>query len=262
MGGTTSVTLRKPDGEEFRMTRWTNSMPWGICNAKMFNADDKHMNEYLFQWQDMKRDYEANKDTGNFEHNMTECYFPSAGLAPCGYGLTVVDHVTNTIFDMQGYTSFDSMSVAGVSLDMNETKTGFECNNDPDSTFTSMLDFINDDRIIGVTTSKSYDEGRAFDEIESFELEKLLPKIWGSVRTRSSWYQFILDTRPFTIKTFEESSIGAASMFACLEEAGFTFSDDERKEWADWIKEKMEWEEEDGDDTLAVTELDKIREGA
>ena len=56
-----------------------------------------------------------------------------------------------------------------------------------------------------------------------------------------------MDIKPFTLKTFEESSIGAASMFACLEEAGFEFNDAEREEWADWIRERKECEEEDGD---------------
>ncbi|GAG29822.1 unnamed protein product, partial [marine sediment metagenome] len=118
MGGTTSVTLRKPDGEEFRMTRWTNSMPWGICNPRMFNKDESHMDDYLKQWLDMKEDYEKNVKTGKFELEMTDCYFPSEGLAPCGYGLTVVDHVNNIILDMQGYTSFHTMNVASVSLDI------------------------------------------------------------------------------------------------------------------------------------------------
>ena len=247
MGGTTSVTLRKPSGEEFRMTRWTNSMPYGICNAKMFDADEAHMDEYLEQWLDMKRDYEANKDTGNFEHNMTDCYFPSAGLAPCGYGLTVVDHVTHTIFDMQGYTSFHNMSVAGVGLDINKVGEGkYECSMDVGSSFLRFKDFLEEGRITGIEVINPEGNGLVTIPLPTKDLKELV-NIIGDYdnKTSKTWFNFALDISPFTIKRFEESSIGAASMFACLEEAGFEFSDEERKEWADWIKEKKEWEEED-----------------
>ena len=246
MGGTTSVTLRKPSGEEFRMTRWTNSMPWGICNPRMFNADEAHMDEYLAQWLDMKRDYEANKDSGNFEHNMTECYFPGAGLAPCGYGLTVVDHVTHTIFDMQGYTSFHNMNVAGVGLDIRNVGEGkYECNMD-DSNFLCFKEFLEEGRVTGIEAINEDNTGLELIPLPTNNLSELV-HILGDYdnKTKRSWFNFALDINPFTIKTFEESSIGAASMFACLEEAGFEFSDEERKEWADWIKERKEWEEED-----------------
>ena len=249
MGGTTSVTLRKPDGEEFRMTRWTNSMPWGICNPRMFNANEQHMNDYLKSWLEMKEDYEANKDTGNFEHNMTDCYFPSEGLAPCGYGLTVVDHVTNTIFDMQGYTSFHNMNVAGVSLDINKVGEGkYECNME-DSNFLCFKEFLEDGRITGIEAINKTNDGLELIPLPTNELSELV-NILGDYdnKTKRSWFNFGLDISPFTIKTFEESSIGAASMFACLEEAGFEFSALEMKTWNDWIVERKEWEEEDDAD--------------
>ena len=248
MGGTTSVTLRKPDGREYRMTRWTNSMPWGICNAKMFDADKDHMNKYLFNWVDMKRDYEEHKDSGNFEHDMTSCYFPSAGLAPCGYGLTVVDHVTQTLFDMQGYTAFDYMHPFSINSEWEANKETGKA--DPDGDLVRFKDFFDTVRFMGAFTGKTHDEGREYDPWD-YGIVETLDKIAAANGAGDSFkidiYKLVMDIKPFTLKTFEESSIGAASMFACLEEAGFEFNDAEREEWADWIRERKECEEEDGD---------------
>lgn len=247
MGGTTSVTLRKPSGDEFRMTRWTNSMPWGICNAKMFNSDEKHIDKYLSQWLEMKRDYEKNHFGGNFEFEMTDCYFPSAGLTPCGYGLTVVDHVNKVILDMQGYCSFDDMTVAGIGLEINKTDKGYEADVDPESSFSRMLEFIEEGRLLGVTTRKSYEEKRPYDEIESFELEYLVPKIYGAVT--KDWYQFVIDTKPFTIERFSEYEPEALrDMRKRVLDLGFILTDEEEKGWEEVIKEAVEEYGEDEDD--------------
>jgi hypothetical protein len=252
MGGTTSVTLRKPDGEEFRMTRWTNSMPWGICNPRMFNANEAHMNLYLEQWLDMKRDYEKNHIGGNFEHNMTSCYFPSAGLAPCGYGLTVVDHVNNVILDMQGYCSFGDVNVAGVGLDIRKSDDGEQllCNMDDDSTFRTFKEFYDEGRILGVTTAKSYDEKRPYDPLPDVSFEEIVKLIATNYdRKGDHWYQFIVDTAPFTIERFEECDHEETErMRQRVLELGFVLTDEENKEWDEFIKEQREeyeWEEGD-----------------
>jgi hypothetical protein len=250
MGGTTSVTLRKPDGEEFRMTRWTNSMPWGICNPRMFDANEKHMNEYLEQWLSMKEDYEKNHIGGNFEHNMTECYFPSAGLVPCGYGLTVVDHVNNVILDMQGYTSFDTVCVASVGLDINKVDdTHYSCNIEDDSSFTSFKEFLEAGRITGVQVAdRSTNYGLQTIPLPSTDLQKLVPLIGNNYSSKESWYNFVLDTNPFTIETFEEcNSLETARMYARLQELGFKFTDEENASWAEYIKEQKDEEEYEDD---------------
>jgi hypothetical protein len=214
----------------------------------MFNADNAHMDEYLEQWIDMKLDYEKNVETGNFEHNMTSCYFPSAGLAPCGYGLTVVDHVNNVILDMQGYTSFDSMNVAGVSLDINKVGEGkYECNVDDYSTFTCFKEFLEDDRILGVEVINENCDGLVLEPLPSKDLSKLVD-ILGNYDNplKRKWFNFPIDTAPFTIERFEEgNSLESARMFARLEELGFEFNEDERKTWAEWIVEQKEYEEEE-----------------
>ena len=251
MGGTTSVTLRKPNGKEFRMTRWTNSMPWGICNPRMFNADEAHMNDYLKQWLDMKADYESNKDSGNFEHNMTDCYFPGEGLAPCGYGLTVVDHVNNVILDSQGYTSFHNMNVAGVSLDINKVGEGkYECNMD-DSSFLCFKEFLEEGRITGVEVINPEGNGLVTIPLPSNDISKLVDIIGNYDNPmKNKWFNFALDISPFTIETFEEcNSLETARMYARVLELGFELSDEEKEVWHALVREQKEEEEwEAGED--------------
>jgi len=252
MGGTTSVTLRKPDGEEFRMTRWTNSMPWGICNPRMFNANEAHMDDYLHQWLEMKEDYEKNVKTGNFEHNMTDCYFPSEGLVPCGYGLTVVDHVNNVILDMQGYTSFHNMNVAGISLDIRKNDNGqYECDMD-DSNFLCFKEFLEDDRITGIEVINKTRDGLETIPLPSKDLSKLVD-ILGNYDNpmKSKWFNFAIDINPFTIETFEECDPAETErMRQRILELGFVLTDEENASWAEYIKEQkedQEWDEgEDG----------------
>ncbi len=247
MGGTTSVTLRKPNGDEYRMTRWTNSMPWGICNPRMFNADEAHMDDYLHQWLEMKADYEKNVKSGNFENEMTECYFPGEGLVPCGYGLTVVDHVNNVILDMQGYTSFGTMNVAGISLDIRKTDEGkYECDMD-DSSFLCFKEFLEDDRIVGIEVASDTGYGLKTIPLPTNDLSKLV-NILGDYDnlTKKKWFNFAIDTAPFTIETFDEcNSLEIARMHLRLKELGFELSDEENKVWADVIKERKEEEDYD-----------------
>jgi hypothetical protein len=70
MGGAVTVVIRRSDGTEYRMQRWTNSMIWGICNNLMMQEDDNHIEEYICSWKDMKLDWETNKDSGQFKNPM------------------------------------------------------------------------------------------------------------------------------------------------------------------------------------------------
>ena len=241
MGGSVAVTLRKPDASEFRMTRWTNSMPWGICNDKMFNADEEHMDEYLEQWLGMKDDWDKNHKSGNFEFPMTDCYFPGAGLVPDGYGLVVVDHVNKVILDMQGYTSFDNINVAGIGLDIDNT--------DVDSKYSIFKEFMAAGKVKGVTTAESHKEGREYDELDTQDLDVWRDRIKNNFGSfgGAGIYQFIIDTAPFTIERFEEcNSLETARMHLRVKELGFVLTDEENKFWAETIveqKEEEEWDE-------------------
>ena len=42
MGGTVGMTIRKPDGTELRMARWTNNIPYFVKNDRFFEFDKDH----------------------------------------------------------------------------------------------------------------------------------------------------------------------------------------------------------------------------
>ncbi len=104
MGGTVAVTIRKTDGREHRMARWTNVLPWFVENQKFLGKDTTHIQNYIAMWEDMRQDWIDNHETGNFRHNMTSCYGDHPYLAPAGYGLVVLDQQSAVILSMQGYT--------------------------------------------------------------------------------------------------------------------------------------------------------------
>lgn len=245
MGGTVAVTLRKPDGTEYRMNRWTNSMSWGICNLKMLNSDEQHIEDYLHQWKEMRDDYERNKDSGEFEHNMTDCYFPSDGLAPCGYGLVVVDHINKVILDMQGYTSFDTICAASISLEHSGNVLGVQPA-DADSETQIFKEFLKAGKIGGVLTRDSYNENTPREDWYRPVTETFEEIIAELTSDRRDWFDFKVDLSPWSYEKFEECSPQALRAYrARLIELGFELSDEENKVWDEWIKE---YEEEYGED--------------
>jgi len=231
MGGTVAVTLRKPDGTEYRMDRWTNSMPWGFNNMKLMRHDMDHVDEYLEQWLMMQTDYEKNKGTGKFENNMTECYFPSNGLAPLGYGLVVVDMVNNVILSMQGYTAFDSLCAASVSMGlMNESN--------PDSNAYMLREFIEAGQVAGVLRKSNWEEPNPYVALTQ-TYDEVVAELadWEN----NDIFDFKLDLSPFTLEEFEEYNPQALIKYrARLLELGFELTDKENEIWAAAIDEAIE----------------------
>jgi len=226
MGGTVAVTLRKPDGTEYRMSRWTNSMPWGIGNMKLMRHDMNHVDTYLEQWLGMKDDYEKNKESGVFEHNMTDCYFPSSGMVPDGYGLVVVDMVNNVILSMQNYTAFDSLCAASVAMDVHNAA-------DPDSNAAIFKEFINAGQVAGVLRKSNWEESNPYKPLtQTAELAD-----WK----KNDIFDFKLDLSPFTLEEFEEYEPQALIKYrARLLELGFELSDKENEIWAAAIDDAIE----------------------
>lgn len=106
MGGNVAWTLRLADGTEHRMNRWTNIFPETTMDDAFLAGEQAAIDEALKSWLEMKADWEANRDTGKFQHRMTEVYAPYPfGLKPFEYGFIVTDFVTKTIVSCQHYTN-------------------------------------------------------------------------------------------------------------------------------------------------------------
>jgi hypothetical protein len=110
MGGNLAWTLRTPEGTEYRMDRWTNSMANLIHNPDFLDGTKAGIDQALEEWLLMKSDWENNHKTHAFEHPMTPYYGPYPfGLLPSEYGLVVTDFTTHTILSLQHYTDLSGI---------------------------------------------------------------------------------------------------------------------------------------------------------
>lgn len=108
MGGNLAWTMRLTDGTQYRMDRWTNSMPALICTPAFLDGTPEGIAQALDEWQRMQADWDANQHTEAYQYPMTPAYAPYPyGLQPSEYGLVVTDFVSKTILSLQGYTHLD-----------------------------------------------------------------------------------------------------------------------------------------------------------
>jgi len=219
MGGSIAFTLRLEDGTEYRMCRWTNILPWAITNKKMIEKDPSHIQKVLENWLKMKDDYERNKDSGNFENNMTDVYFPFDLLAPTDYGLVVVDFVNNVILESQGYTEIGRIygSVSPCDDNFYELQSLFESGR--------IRQCETETGIVYIDPSKSFNE--FLSDIQSL-------------------HSLIVDMSPLTIESFSEHDYKEHIMMReRILELGFKLNNEDEEGWSEWINElKEEWESE------------------
>lgn len=123
MGGTVTIVIKESEEKIHKMARWTNSFPHFIKHPKFFTKDLGHLQDYLRPWQGMMDDYQQNKDTGKFVHNMTDLYAPQSGLiAPTEYGIIYIDWVANKIISCQGYSGVSNLHMISVVMAHDQLK--------------------------------------------------------------------------------------------------------------------------------------------
>ena len=125
MGGTVAVILRDHQGKVTPMLRWTNIMPYFFRQFNLFSNDVKleknWIKNFMKEHDKMKKDYEKNKDTSNFEFDMTDTYFPYDTLAPYSYGLIVVDFLRKKLYTNQNYCSLEYLYPYNLKFDISNT---------------------------------------------------------------------------------------------------------------------------------------------
>lgn len=111
MGGNVGIIIKKENGEQIAMDRWTNIMPSFFSQVSLYRGDTAQWYaEFSQQWEEMRQDYEKNKETKKYEHNMTDVYFPHDTNSPTEYGLIAVDFANKKIYSSQGYCSVAKVS--------------------------------------------------------------------------------------------------------------------------------------------------------
>lgn len=122
MGGYIRVIIRKPNREVLFMNRWTNPLPH-FLDSISFHDEEEHLKEYVDHWYDMQEDYNKNKKTKKFKHNMTDVYFPTGRkYSKSEYGIVFVDYITKTIISYQEYTSIFEIGLPQISLAHSDTE--------------------------------------------------------------------------------------------------------------------------------------------
>lgn len=228
MGGSIGFTVREENGTEHRMCRWTNAMGSLIKDLKFYTKSEDHLKEYLKTWYDMVKDYDdAQKGIKPLpEITMVKVYAPNPFLAPMDYGLVVVDYQTNTVLNIQGYTSLEKLDCGLVYGDIKysskkEDSEYFRelCENKRIiGLIKKELDPNDDTKIIIVTEEKTF----TFDEAVKF-LKKDEDLNFGRF--------FKVDTSPWTFTRYPETKQGWIDFRKKVLELGFILNEEEISMW-------------------------------
>lgn len=220
MGGTVAVTVRMPDGEEFRMNRWTNSLLGFYEDLRFFKKSKRHVKRYLSQWLEMKVDWEENRGTKKFKHLMTSVYAPYPGLlAPNYYGIVVFDLMKNVVVSNQGYTAFSRSFVT-------------DKNFDPER-WANQIKLFEAGRV--KTIQRFGRSNHDFFELPVPETkEEFLEKILSDPFLTYLTY----DTSPFEVFDYEESKKGLQEAKQKILDLGFVLTEKEEKAWNAFIRGK------------------------
>jgi hypothetical protein len=238
MGGTISITLRKPDGTEYRMQRWTNPISFWLNNVRFVEENKQHIHEFLQIWLDMKADYDRHQVDQQFENPMTNVYFPSCGLVPCGYGLIVMDMQKKVILDcFQDYTDIGQVPVIKFILLLQQCNYNLAA---LEKEYREELAWLSEPfkkkRFIRLYGHK---EGKIFDWPIPATFDAYHKMITpATVRNDPlSFAQFDLDMSPYTIERYEYKD--AQKAHDRVVALGFTLSPQEEAIWQREITEYL-----------------------
>jgi ribosomal protein S27AE len=205
MGGIISITIRLPDGTEYRTQRWTNPFIYWFHDVRFLTKDIDFIMSYLKGWLDMKADYE----TKAFKLPGTFRYFPSKGLVPVEYGIWVIDLQKNEIVDYyQNYTDLTRLSF-DFDLNANDSSDVEEMNR--------ITQLLLDHRLSCEGEGFSY---QSFDELRQ-----------GHPKYRDIY----VDLSPLKLTRYEPYQTKEA--LAHIQKLGFVLNATELRIWDEWIKE-------------------------
>lgn len=216
MGGPVKIVIRDPLGVVHKIDAWTGSIPSVFDNWRFFEEDPSII-DLAKEWNDGDMNY----------------------LAPGGYGLVLGDMVHKKILTCQGYHYPGKIHSAGYALSiMNKIRS------------------VTDNDIV-INVDNLWCAGR-IKEIEIYNSKKkcMVRESLEKINTvqevvekyglgNSSFWTFVIDTSPYVIEHFDESSSGLIQMRKRVLELGFELTEEDEKQWSEEIKEKREYEEEE-----------------
>lgn len=209
MGGTVAVFHRDPDGNERMMHRHTSMLGYAPKSLRFYQKDPEWVRLFNEPWDKMREDMEKNGPDGPFDYHMTDCYLPEdlyTPVAPYGYGLVVLDQVNDVILTSQGYTSFDYISGAGVSIDIQGRVIG---DTEETRVYTRFKELYDAGRITSASISTM--GGKKNISLHPYTFDEIIEKISVAFDPDDpSQWEFVLfnvDIYPFKIEEFKESNL-------------------------------------------------------
>lgn len=256
MGGSVKVVVRKENGEILAMRRWTNSLSSLLKVTDCYKSTDSDaFKEYMKAYDDMKADYAKNKESSDYELNMTSLYFDGDDynkVIPEDYGIVIVDHVTKNVISSQGYTGrYSSLffrhkfkEIDDLEINVFDRMTPFDKNN--------LVNMIKNENFISVNFPKGYLEYLKL-KIEPvslkgvFTLEEFNKKLVELAKNAARQNKEILEVGYFELEVdingfnyFHDEDIQKAQ--DKLDEVGFPLTEEEL---LGWEKFKKRYDDED-----------------
>lgn len=219
MGGPVNIAARLRDGEIKSVESYTSSITAFTQNYRLFNEDIFHIRQFLVDGGD--------KTT----------------LSPDCYGLVFVDYINQKIHSSQGYTTVGQWHIAGLEQSMSgSVLAGDEAYLD----HVQMESFIGKDdaRIVVKSFNPSTGERTVVETLNSvtdakkYDFQRDIDK------------SFYLEVDGWEFIKYDDSPIGLIQMFKAMLADGIEFTDEDIKDWDDYVEpylEEMEtyFEEED-----------------
>lgn len=254
MGGSIAVTIREVNGAEHRMCRWTNATPNFVKSFKTWKHDSRHIEDYVRTWREMREDWETHRDTGKFVHPMTEVYAQHPYLAPCEYGLLIVDHQSNSILSCQGYTRYDRFYYGMLLSDMRswrqagnlvmfpggevpDPKAAFFDDDQPDS-----CRVIRDWCDAGKVTWEFPSGHKSRYQVTAEALWSACDRVWDDRGSPEYHSDLKLDWSPWRCVAYPETLAGWQEFSNEINLLGFSLDAQEKALWAEWFQDMSEEE--------------------
>jgi hypothetical protein len=271
MGGNVAITVKEENGNLWKMDRWTNIVPYFFSDVNLYNGNFSHwLKDFTKQWLVMKEDYEKNKDTGQFQENMTSVYFPFDTTSPSEYGLIVVDAQKKKIYSAQDYTSVGCINLHH--LKEKDAQENFqELVNEGFIKYVSYMkevgprqfqeqrELIPDINIFVSDIQAIMDTNYAFFEKESpksLEFQQTLCEPLKSIENLSIFNCFVdisSDWEFFSTDAQYSRQTNCLSLFEQLMKDDWQFSQEDYHEWQNYFLNYLDYE-----DSLDLTHVNKF----
>jgi hypothetical protein len=266
MGGNVGVIIKKEDGEQIGMSRWTNVMPSHFKNINLYLGNTtKWFEEFAEEWLQMKADYEKHKDTGNFELNMTPVYFPNNTLSPDEYGIIAVDFKNKKIYSSQDYCNIGSLAFYHMwnNRGYNEENEKLLRQYHQHGLIKEISYYVsekNSFETIDISSLTVDDIIQLLNEASSHKVSKFSHPLFEkfSKEDLDMYYTSFLINSDWKFTTYNDRSLGVLKVKKELDQDGFTFTAEDNQAWKEYVSYR--WDHFDDDDLKDNAEYEEFKQ--